>query len=604
MLQTKKLSVDFCVVGGGISGMLAAIAAARHGAKVALVHERPVLGGNASSEIRMWISGASGRNNRETGILEEIALENFYRNPTKNYAIWDTVLYDFVKREENITLLLNATCMDAVSVQGEFEHGRKVKIQSVKAYQMTTQTFWEISADLFADCSGDSILAPLVGAKFRLGREAAGEFGEDVDREVADTMTMGMSCLIQARETHEKVSFTAPEFATRFSEEDLKNRPLKGTRGVGQNYWYLELGGDRDTIHDTEEIRDDLVALAVGAWNQIKNGGDEDVENFDLEFLGFLPGKRESRRMEGEYIVTQKDISGEKIFEDTVAYGGWSLDDHFPGGFYHKGVANTNFSTPSPYCLPYRALYSKNVDNLFFAGRNISMTHTAMSSIRVMATCGLLGQAVGTAAALAVKYATTPHGIYLDHIKELQSDLMEDDCFLPHFSREISELCRQTPLVIGENTSEELADLQNGQDRANRIYGTETCGVKVPHGEKLTYRFAQPVSLHGIHIVFDSDLNRDTLPGNTVERGRSMRANILLDSPQMYVPTTLCKEFVVEAETAEGLKELLHVTNNRKRAYHLTVPEALQGKILGISLKPMADWGTGDATTVVSFDFK
>ena len=164
MLKKIQLSCDLCVVGGGMSGLCAAIAAAREGSRVVLMHERPVLGGNASSEIRMWICGARGENNRETGILEEIALENLYRNPTKSYAIWDTVLYDMVRREPNITLLLNCTCMDAEIEEGAFSHGRDRRILSVTGYQMTTQQFYVVRAKLFSDCSGDSILAPLGGA--------------------------------------------------------------------------------------------------------------------------------------------------------------------------------------------------------------------------------------------------------------------------------------------------------------------------------------------------------------------------------------------------------------------------------------------------------
>ncbi|MEE1223733.1 MAG: FAD-dependent oxidoreductase, partial [Clostridia bacterium] len=154
------------------------------------------------------------------------------------------------------------------------------------------------------------------------------------------------------------------------------------------------------------------MSLASGTWDYIKNSGKFNSENWELDFLGFLPGKRESRRMCGEYMITQRDISDGKVFEDEVAYGGWPLDDHFPGGFYHKGVPNTNYKTPAPYSLPYRALYSENVENLFFAGRNISMTHMAMSSIRVMATCALLGEAVGKAVAIAVKNSITPHDVY------------------------------------------------------------------------------------------------------------------------------------------------------------------------------------------------
>ena len=412
MLDKKIIETDLCVIGGGMAGIAAAISAAREGIKVVLMHERPVLGGNASSEIRMWICGSQGKNNRETGIIEEIALENLYRNPTKNYAVWDTVLYDFVKREKNITLLLNCSCMDAKTEEGSFADERSKKITSVTGWQMTTQSFIEVRAKFFCDSSGDSILAPLTGAEFKIGREGKDEFSEDTDRDKADNYTMGMSCLIQGRETTKSVIYKAPECATKLNKDSFEKRNLN-IKSDYENFWYLELGGDRNTIADTEVLRDELIGLATGTWDYVKNSGDFDADTWELDFLGFLPGKRESRRMVGEVMISQRDVSDGVVFPDEVAYGGWPLDDHFPGGFYHKGAPNTNRMTPAPYSIPYRSLYSKNVENLFFAGRNISMTHMAMSSIRVMATCALLGEAVGKAAGIAVKEKLTPHGVYL-----------------------------------------------------------------------------------------------------------------------------------------------------------------------------------------------
>ena len=591
MLERKKISVDLCVVGGGMAGIAAAVSAAREGAKVALVHERPVLGGNASSEIRMWICGAQGANNRETGILEEIQLENLYRNPTKNYFLWDTLLYEFVKREENIELLLNATCMDADCESGDFADGRSVRIKSITAYQLTTQRFVEVEAKYFADCSGDSILAPLTGAEFRIGREAASEFSEDTDREKPDSMVMGMSCLLQGRQTEKKVEFITPDITKKLTEEDVKNRPMN-PYATKENFWYLELGGNRDTIGDTEELRDELVPLALGAWDYFKNSGKYDADNWELDFLSFLPGKRESRRMVGEYVVTQPDISGAKVFEDTVAYGGWPLDDHFPAGYYHKGTPNTNFKTPAPYCLPYRALYSKNVENLFFAGRNISMTHTAMSSIRVMATCALLGQAVGAAAALAAAYGETPHGVYKNHLAELQSRLLDADCFLPYFKRNISEACLATPILGG------CECLKNGEDRANSIYGTTDKGLTVKNGEALEYRFNKAEKINSVHIVFDSDLDRKTIPGDRMEKYHSMRANVLLDSPVMHMPTTLCKFFELELERDGEIKKL-SFEKNLKRSYHINLGESYDA----VRLVMLSNWGESEETRVISFDF-
>lgn len=594
MLKRKSLQCDLCVIGGGMSGIAAAIAAAREGLNVVLMHERPVLGGNASSEIRMWICGANGRDNKETGILEEIALENLYRNPTKNYSVWDTVLYDFVRREKNIILLLNCTCMDAKTETGSYKYGRDKKIISVTGYQMTTQCFIDVTAKFFSDCSGDSILAPLCGAEFRIGREAADEFGEDVDRKHADNMTMGMSCIIQGRETERDIRYIPPEWSYDLKDSDFEHRKPY-LYGDGENFWYLELGGDRNTIDDTETIRDELIPLATGTWNYVKNSGNYNADKWDLDFLGFLPGKRESRRMCGEYTVTQRDICENRVFEDEIAYGGWPLDDHFPGGFFHKGAPNTNYPTPAPYSLPYRALYSKNIDNLFFAGRNISMTHTAMSSIRVMATCLLLGEAVGKAAYIAVKNEITPHDVYLEKIRLLQKLLQNEDCFLPSLKRTISDKCKNADLNIQNDI------IRNGEDRAHRIYGTDKTDFSymAPKGERITYKFEEG-ALSSVHIVFNSDLNRETLPGSDCERIHTMRANQRLDSPIMHMPYTLCKSFVLTGKCDGKEKEIIRVENNRKRAYHFRI----NGSYSELTLIPLESWGDGDFVDVISFDFE
>lgn len=593
MLNRKNVKCDLCVVGGGMAGMAAAISAAREGIQVVLMHERPVLGGNASSEIRMWICGARGAENRETGIIEEIALENLYRNPTKSYPVWDTVLYDFVRREKNITLLLNCTCLDAQVEKRTFSHQRDTKIACVTGYQMTTQTFFDVEAKLYCDCSGDSILAPLTGAEFRLGREARSEFSEDTEVVEHDNMTMGMSCLIQGRETHEDISYIAPEWSTKLTEKNFENRDPNLSNDL-ENFWYLELGGNRDSIRDTEELRNELVALATGTWDYIKNSGEFDAKKWELDFLGFLPGKRESRRLCGEYIITQRDISDGVIFEDEIAYGGWPLDDHFPAGFYHRGAPNTDIQTPAHYSLPYRALYSKNVENLFFAGRNISMTHMAMSSIRVMATCALLGEAVGKAASLAVKNGMTPHDVYLEKVEELQALLMEDDCFLPSKTREISSICRSAILTGADNR------IRNGQDRAHSLYGTTEADAacEISNRSEVVYEMDN-AQINAVHIVFCSDLSRSTLNVSDCEKYHTMRANRRLDSPQLYLPETLCREFILYGEKGSERVELLHISDNRKRSLHLPVNRHFDKLIL----MPVSNWGGSAQTKIISFDF-
>ena len=251
-------------------------------------------------------------------------------------------------------------------------------------------------ANYFADCSGDSILAPLTGAEFKVGREAKSEFNEEFGLEVADNHTMGMSIMIQCRETDHPVSYTPPAWAYDFPDDDaMNNKPHKCLTHPYTNFYWIELGGEYDSIHDTEMLRDELLKTAYGIWDHIKNRGDHGAENWELEWVSFLPGKRESRRYIGDYILTQHDVENHPHFDDTVAYGGWQIDNHLPGGFAMtgKGMHLQKRRLSEPYGIPYRCLYSKNIDNLMFAGRNISATHIGFSTTRVMGTVGLLGQA-------------------------------------------------------------------------------------------------------------------------------------------------------------------------------------------------------------------
>ncbi|MBO7296105.1 MAG: FAD-dependent oxidoreductase, partial [Clostridia bacterium] len=391
-MRTLTYTANLCVVGGGLSGLCCAIAAARHGIKVVLVQDRPVLGGNASSEIRMWVCGANGENNREGGIIEELMLENYYQNPGLKFPIWDSVLYEKAMAEPNLTLLLNSSCLDA-TMEGN-------RIVSVKAWQSNAEAFHTVYAAYFADCSGDSILAPLSGAKYTYGREAKADYGESIPPDVADKKTMGMSCLFQIRETDHPVRFTPPAWAYTYpTDADL---PYK-SHHKNSNFWWIEVGGEWDCIHDTDRCRDELLKICYGVWDHMKNHGDHGVENWEMEWIGFLPGKRESRRYVGKYVVTQNDVEAEGKFDDTVAYAGWTMDDHFPAGFYYKdGYPTVHHPAPERWGLPLRCMISENIQNLTFAGRNISVTHAALSSSRVMATCAVQGQGLGTAIAQAI----------------------------------------------------------------------------------------------------------------------------------------------------------------------------------------------------------
>lgn len=549
-MKTIEHEVDFAVIGGGIAGICAALAAARNGAKVLLMHDRPVLGGNASSEIRMWICGAHGRDRRETGIIEELLLENLHRNPEGNYSIWDSVLYGKVNFEPNLKLLLNTSCLEATMAG--------TRIAAVTGWQLNTETRHTVKAKLFADCSGDSILVPLTGAEARYGREAQAEFGEDIAPERADRRTMGMSCLVQARETAEPHDFIRPEWANVYTSiDEFPHRPI-APEGL-QNYWWIELGGAGDALHDVDENRDELLKIGFGLWDFIKNGPDtrEKYRNWELEWIGFLPGKRESRRYVGDLIMTQNDVRAGGDFPDVVAYGGWTMDDHHPDGFRHPGPPTTFHPAPSPYGIPYRTLYSRNVDNLFCAGRNISVTHSALSSTRVMATCGLLGHAVGVAASIAARTGGGPRDVYRRHLDELQRRLMREDAWLPG-RRHAPE-----PAVAAARLSATAGDpagLRLGQNRV--IDGVDRSWHAVP-GAAATYEFHAPQRVESVRIVFDSDLDRPE---------KNIIALRRLDTPRYRLPDTLAKRFRLEARTPDGVWRTVHeVDDNRRRVVELPV---------------------------------
>ncbi len=556
--------VDFCVVGGGMSGLCAAIAAARHGAKVLLMHDRPVLGGNASSEIRMHICGAHGASLRETGILEEILLKNHYRNASCNWSLWDSVLYEAGRFEPGLELLLNCSC-NAATMDG-------TRLRSVKGWQLTTETWHTVHANLFLDASGDGILAPLSGADFRIGREAKNEFGESLGRDVADNRTMGMSCLIQARDTGRPQNFVPPEWAYTYRTDEEMNQ--RGHGIANTNFWWLEVGGMHDSIHDTEELRDELLKIALGVWDHIKNHGEHGAQNFELEWLGFLPGKRESRRYRGDHVLTQNDVRAEGRFDDLVAYGGWSMDDHHPEGFHYPGEPTIFHPAPSPFGIPYRSLYSRNIENLFCAGRNISATHMAMSATRVMATCAVMGQAVGTAAAIAVRQNCGPRAIHDRYLGELQKTLLDDDCFLPWQQREIPEISRNATLAASAGDPEPL---RNGIDRPCRDQSNAWQGA--PGVDFVEYQFKKAVPLTHARIVFDSHLDRpwQNMPYTIPHQGNCRPT-----------PDTMTKCFRLDVQAKDGQWRTVHdITDNHQRLVHLT----LAVEALAVRLTPLQTWG-------------
>jgi len=401
------LSAELVVAGGGIAGCCAAITAARQGVKVILVQDRPVLGGNASSEIRLWILGATshmGNNNRwsrEGGVIDEILVENLYRNKEGNTLILDTILLEKVMLERNITLLLNTAVY-------ELHKSDERNIAHVKAFCSQNSTDYKLSATLFCDATGDGSIGFLSGAAFRIGAESKAEFNEKLAPDGAYGELLGHSIYFYSKRTNNPVKFVPPAFALK----DITKLPkykILNSEDHGCRLWWIEYGGRKDTVYETEDIKWELWKIVYGIWDHIKNSGKfEDVANLTLEWVGTIPGKRESRRFEGLHMLSQMDVIEQKHFDDAVAFGGWALDLHPADGVYSKLPSCNQYHSKGIYGIPYRCYVSKDTDNLFLTGRIISATHVAFSSARVMATCAHGAQAVGMAAALCIENKVQP----------------------------------------------------------------------------------------------------------------------------------------------------------------------------------------------------
>ena len=559
-IHQKTGSYDVIVAGGGLSGMCAAIAAARHGARTAIVQNRSVFGGNASSEIRMHILGANCHHAkpdlRETGILEEILLANKKRNPYASFSVFDTVMWEKIRHQENLTSYLN-TNVDDVITDGN-------TIKGIICHQNTTETELTLYGKIFVDATGHGTLGVMAGAAYRTGSESRYEFNEPTAPEEPNQYTMGNSIMFTAKDRGEPVVFEKPEWAYSYSEEDLQHRPhvegitahadggeiveadetknqLPSISNVDSGYWWIELGGDReDIILEAEEIRDELYQCLYGVWDHLKNVGNHGTQNLDLEWVGMVPGYRESRRLDGKYIITENDVRSNRIFDDAVAYGAWPMDNHVPGGLrdlhlYPSAIYNFD----GCYTIPYGCYVSKNIENLMMAGRDISASKMAFSSLRVMGTCAIGGQAVGTAAAMAVNKDCTPDEIGRSHIRELQQTLLKDDCYIPGFRNEDpSDLARNaTVFSASEAEGGRAANVINGIARS--VGENSNCWISKPLDEKaavITLKLPEPKEVHELRLTFDSNLSRELMPSII---------KIVRERQEKTLPDVLVKDYYV-----------------------------------------------------------
>jgi hypothetical protein len=526
---------DVVVVGGGLAGSTAAVAAARNGCRTVLIQNRPVLGGNASTEILVppvgaWPWGYRTKyplDPRETGIIEEYRTAG--NQQVKEGRLYSKRLLRLVRLEPNLDLYLNT---HATGVQMHKGDGKRIR--AVEAVDVRSGRRMRFPGKVFIDCTGDSVVGVAAGAEYRHGKESKAMHNEPWAPEESSKNTMGNGLKYFARDMGEPRPFKAPDWIFSFPTCDSigPQRHPRLTTGIEiQGQWNIELGGLRDTYADAEEIRDDLLRLIYGLWDHTKNNCAKDCEkaaNYQLVWVGHVAGKRENRRLMGDYILTQNDIGRQTLFPDRVAFGAWSVDDHYSAGFFHKGPTGRHFDGADyhykavPFTIPFRSLYSRNVDNLLMAGRNISATHLGLSNTRVMLTCGILGHAAGTGAAFCVHKNASPRNIYQNHMPALQQQLLKEGAAVLHLEAhdpcDLAQRAEVTASSESTHTSGEhmaATKVTNGFARAVGERMKETTNAwrpdpnaAGPHWVQLNWR--EPVTFNMLHITFQT---AETSPG-------------------------------------------------------------------------------------------
>ncbi len=575
-MDEHHLEAEIVVVGGGLAGVCSSLAAARNGAQVILVQDRPVLGGNTSSEICVHAGGADcsgGRPHaRESGLIEELRLEDSVRDPRCVPSLWDLILYDWVRRERNITLLLNTSCWAANMAAPD-------RIASMTALRPSTHDTFTVEAPVFIDCTGDGWLGYFAGADFRQGREAPEEHDEPHGYQ-ADSKTMGASLMWIARDVGEPVEFVPPPWAERFERCDaLPHRHPVLTR---HGFWWNELGGLGDLTKETEAIRDRLVATLLGLWDHIKNHCPEcreEARTWELSWFGWVPGKRETRRLLGDHILCERDLAEHVHFEDSVAHGGWSMDIHPPGGLYDPEPPARFLPVPDLYSIPLRALYSRNVSNLLMAGRCISATHVAMGSTRLAATAAAMGQAVGTAAALAVARGVLPREVADRYLGELQEVLLRQDQYIPDRpARDAEDLARGARVQASSAAPDcPPESVVNG---VTRHRGGETNQWASADGQELPQwvelRWDEAREIRTVELTLDTGFVRPLTHSQDPHfEGRQMRG------PQ---PET-ARDLRVQAWVDGDWRDVERIQGNHFRKRVLALPEPVRTEALRITVE-------------------
>lgn len=575
-VMEKKYQV--IVIGGGLSGVCAALASARQGASTAIVQARSVFGGNNSSEVRMHVCGANCHAEKkdlaETGILMELQLLNKQVNPNYSFPMWDMVMWGKLKAEPNLDCYLN-TVMDDVQMDGE-------RIAAVICRQSSTELVYRLEGDVFVDATGHGTLGYYAGAEFRYGSESRAEFQEPDAPDAENGFTMGNTILFHSTDMGEDTPFMKPDWAYTYTEEDLQNRPhgnvtwSHGENGVEEKYdvssgyWWMELGGEcKNIIEETENLNDELFKSIFGVWDHIKNQPGHHAENYAMDWIGSVPGIRESRRLVGDYILSENDILENRFFDDGVAYGGWPIDVHPEKGFHHKGLPTRYINFPGHYAIPYRCFYSKNVPNLMMAGRDISVSKLAMASTRVMGTCAIGGQAVGTAAGMAALLGITPRQLGQQYMPQLRQTLLKEDCYIPGARNEDPlDMARSASItasghITGYEPENVISGVTRGLGEASHAWHAPLTGQDA----WLSLGFDSPKSISQVRLTFDPDLNIEIMISQTKRR---------LDGMVKGMPPALVKDFTLRLLKGDETVFTQTVTDNCRRLAVLDMPASLE----------------------------
>ena len=537
---TQKGPYDLVVIGGGYAGMGAAISGARMGCRVALIQNRPVLGGNGSSEVRVWAKGniRRGKFPRIGEIIEEFC-DHAAKSPGTKEEFGDELKEQIVLAEGNIDLFLNHHAYAAK------QEGNRLK--SVTAFDTRTSEHFEFTGTLFSDCTGHGTIGDLAGA----------------DLEMEDKGRMGMSNMWAWAEIEQEAKYPDTPWAL---DLEMKDFPYPRDH---HGQWFWESGFDKDPLSDAEGIRDHNLRAVYGAFNAMKNrDGADKHRNAILTWVAYIGGPRESRRLMGDVVLNQEDIVAKRQFPDGCVPSTWSIDLHYPKKQYAEKFPDNPFISIAVhgkgvdrsygYPVPYRCFYSRNIENLFMAGRNISVTHQALGTTRVMKTCGMMGEVVGRAASICILHECDPRHVYDRYLEEL-IDLLHlpgkarrktvyDTITIPDDAMELASAKGPMPglnprkmegLVIDDTSAEIKGEWGSGTGLNGFVgYGYLYSGKK---DASITFRFKAPANgKHEIRVAYANHENR----GSTVPVSVSASGTVKTQRINMKQPAPLENGFI------------------------------------------------------------